>query len=292
MPVVGAHPVGGVGGAAGFKADGAGGGLVLRLPVERVVVAAVAEVEETSGSGKKIEGGFGVAARALEDAAALARPLLGGFEMEEDGEPDGKRVVAQAAGTILQVGFEMEDGVAEFGVAGACDFAKLLRDGVPLAQKEAGKSDIVELLVERKLAGEEAAIESGEGEFEIVGIETAGFLDGARAGAGAEADVPHALDDGANGFAGLLLGFLVGEGEKDVDVGVGEEIFSAIAAEGEEGGVLRGQAGKGTTPHFNEDAVDDGGAAADGGSAVARALAGLADKRHLLEILLPKIVNC
>ena len=90
MPVVGAHPVAGVGGAAGFQADGAGGGFVLRLPVERVVVAAVAEVEETSGRGEEIEGGFGIAARALEDAAALARPLLGLLEMEKDGEPDGE----------------------------------------------------------------------------------------------------------------------------------------------------------------------------------------------------------
>ena len=201
VPVVGAHPVGGIGGAAGFQADGARGGLVLRLPVEGVVVAAVAEVEKTSGGGEEVEGGFGVAAGALEDAAALARPLLGLLQVEEEGEPDGEVVVAQAAGTILQVGFEMKDGVAEFGVAGAGDLAELLRDGVPLAEDEAGKGDLVELLVERKLAGEEAAVESGEGEFEIVGVEAAGFLDGARAGAGAQADVPHALDDGADGFA-------------------------------------------------------------------------------------------
>ena len=84
VPVIGAHPVGGIGGAAGFKADGAGRGFVLRLPVERVVVAAVAEVQETSRRGEEVEGGFGVAARALEDAAALARPLLGRLQMEQD----------------------------------------------------------------------------------------------------------------------------------------------------------------------------------------------------------------
>ena len=291
VPVIGAHPVAGVGGAAGFKADGAGGGFVLRLPVERVVVAAVAEVKKTSGRGEKVEGGFGVAARALEDAAALAGPLLGLLQVEEHGEPDGEVVVAQAAGTIFQIGLEMEDGVAVLGVAGAGDLAQLLRDGVPLAQDEAGKGDLVKLLVERKLAGEEAAIERGQGEFEIVGIEAAGFLDGAGTGAGAQADVPHALDDGADGFAGLLFGLFVGEGEEHVDVGVGEEIFAAVAAQGQQGDVLRGQAGEGPAPHFNEDTVDDRGAAADGGGAVAGALTGLADKRHLLEILLPKIVN-
>jgi hypothetical protein len=58
------------------------------LPVERVVVAAVAEVEEAAGSGEEIKCGFGIAASALEDATALARPLFCRFEMEEDSEPD------------------------------------------------------------------------------------------------------------------------------------------------------------------------------------------------------------
>ena len=178
-----------------------------------------------------------------------------------------------------------------FGMAGAGNFAELLGDGVPLAEHEAGKDGLVELLVERELAGEEAAVEGGEGELEVVGIEAAGFFDGAGTGAGAKADVPHALDDGADCVLGLLLGLFVGEGEEDVDVGVGEEIFAAVAAQGEERDILRGLAGEGPAPHFDENPVDDSGAAADGSRAVSGALAGLADKRHLPHILLPKIVN-
>ena len=287
MAIVGAHPVGGVGGAAGFKADGVGCGFILRLPVERVVVAAVAEVEETARGGEEVKGGFGIAAGALEDAAALAGPFLGFFQVEEQGEPDGEVVVAQAAGTIFEIGFEMKDGVAELGVTGAGNFAQLLGDGVPLAQHEAGEDGLVKLLVERELAGEKAAVESGEGELEIVGIEAAGFFHGAGTGAGAQADVPHALNDGANGFPGLLFGFFVGEGEEHVDVGVREEVFASVAAEGEQGDILCRLPGEGSTPHFNEDAVDYGGAAADGGSAIAGALAGLADERHLAKILIP-----
>jgi hypothetical protein len=147
VAIVGPHPVTGVGGAAGFQADRVGGGFVLRLPVERVVVAAVAEVEKTSRGGQKVEGGLGVAAGALEDAAALAGPLLGFLQVKEQGEPDGEVVVAQAAGTLLQVGLEMEDGVAVLGVAGAGNLAQLLRDGVPLAQHQAGKNGLVKLLV-------------------------------------------------------------------------------------------------------------------------------------------------
>ena len=149
----------------------------------------------------------------------------------------------------------------------------------------------MQLLVERKLAGQEAAVERGQGEFEVVGIEAAGFFDGARTGAGAQTDVPHALDDGAYGFPGLLFGLFVGKGEQHVDVGVGEQILASVAAQSQQGDVLRRLAGKGPAPHFNEDTVDDGGAPADGGRAVAGALTGLADKRHLPQILLPKIVN-
>ena len=264
---------------------------ILRLPVERVVVAAVAEVKETARGGEEVEGSFGIAAGALEDAAPLAGPLLGFLQMEEQGEPDGEVVVAQAAGAVLQIGFEMKDGVAVLGVAGAGDFAQLLGDGVPLAEHEAGEDGLVKLLVERELAGEKAAVERGQREFKIVGIEAAGFFDGARTGAGAQANVPHALNDGADGFPGLFFGLFVGEGKEHVDIGVGEEVFASVAAQREQGDVLCGLAGEGTTPHFNEDAVDDGGAAADGGGAVAGALTGLADKRHLPQILLPKIVN-
>ena len=270
-----------------LKADGVGGGLILRLPVERIVVAAVAEVEETAGGGKEVEGGFGVSASALEDAAALARPLLGLLEMEEQGEPDGEVVVAEAAGTLLEVGLEMEDGVAVFGVAGASDLSQLLGDGVPLAQDQAGEDSLVKLLVERELAGKEAAIEGGEGELEVVGIETPGFLDRSGTGAGAETDVPHALNDGSDGFLRLLLGFFVGKSEKDIDIGIREEVFPSVAAKSEECDVLRRLASEGATPHFNQNTVDHGGSTTDGGSAVSRALAGLAHERHLPKILVP-----
>jgi hypothetical protein len=155
VAIVGAHPVSRVGGAAGLEADAVGGGFVLGLPVEGIVVAAVAEVEKTSRGGEKVEGRFGVAAGAVEDAAAMARPLLGLLEMEEQGEPDGEVVVAQAAGAVLEVGLEVKDGVAEFGVADAGYLAQLLRDDVPLAQEQVRHHGLVELLVKREMPGEE-----------------------------------------------------------------------------------------------------------------------------------------
>ena len=287
VAIVGAHPVAGVGGATGFQADGVGGGLVLRLPVEGIVVAAVAEMEETACGGEEVEGSFGVAAGALEDASALAGPFAGFLEVKEESEPDGEVVIAQAAGTLFQVGLEVEDGVAEAGMAGAGNFAELLGDGVPLAEYEAGQNYLVQLLVERELAGQEAAVEGGEGEFEVVGVEFTRFLDGAGTGAGAEADIPHALDNEADGFRRLRFHLFVGKGEQDIDIRIGEQVFAAVTAQGKEGDVEGGLSGKGATPHFNKQPVDNGGAAADGGGAVTGPLTGLADKRHLPQILLP-----
>ena len=168
------------------------------LPVKSVVVAAVAEVEKTSCGGEEVERCLGIAAGALEDAAALAGPLLGLFEVEEESEPDGEVVVAQAAGTVLKIGFEVKDRVAELGVAIAGNLAQLLGNRVPLAQHQARQNGLVELLVKRELAGEKAAVKGGQREFEVVGVEAASFFYCAGAGAGTQADVPHSLDDGTN----------------------------------------------------------------------------------------------
>ena len=107
----------------------------------------MAEVEETSCGGEKVEGSFGVAAGALEDAAALAGPLLCFFQVEQNSEPDREVIVAESAGTVLEIGFEVKDGVAEFCVAGAGDFAELLGDGGPLAEDQAREDNLVQLLV-------------------------------------------------------------------------------------------------------------------------------------------------
>ena len=141
------------------------------------------------------------------------------------------------------------------------------------------------------MAGQKAAVERGQGEFQVVGVKAPSFLHRARTGAGAQANVPHALNDRADRVFGAGFDFVVGKGEEHIDVRVREEILAPIATQRQQSHIRRGLVGKGSTPHFNEDTVHDGGAAANGGSAVARSFAGLADQRHLPRILLPKIVN-
>jgi len=248
-------------------------------------------MEKTSDGGEEVKGGLGIPARAVEDAATMARPLLGLLEVEEEGEPDGEVVVAQSTRAVLDVGLQVKDGVAEFGVADTGDLAQLLRDVVPLAQEEVGHNGLVELLVEGEMAGEEAAVKGGQGEFEVVGIEAAGLLEGSGSRTGAQTDIPHALDDGAGDIPVQRLGLFVGIDEEDVDVREGKEIFAAVAAQCDQGDGLCGLGSKGAAPQLNQDAVYDSRTATNGSRAVACALAGLAHKCHLPLILLPKIVN-
>ena len=142
--------------------------------------------------------------------------------MKQQREPHRQVIVAQAAGTVLQVRLKMKDRVAELGMPRASDLAESLRDRIPFAQHQARQNSLVELLVERELACQESPIQRGQSELKIVSIETPNLFDRARAGTGTEADVPHPLDDGLDGILRLSLGLFIRESEKHIDVGVGE----------------------------------------------------------------------
>ena len=88
-------------------------------------------------------------------------------------------------------------------------------------------------------------------------------------------------------FPRLLLGFLIAEGKQHIHVREREQVLAAVASQGDQRNIQPGLPGESAAPHFNEDAVDHCGAAADGGGPVPGAFVGLAHKRHLLEILLP-----
>ena len=110
-------------------------------------------------------------------------------------------------------------------------------------------------------------------------------------GTGAQPDVPHALDNRPDGFPGLLFRLLIRKSKQHVDVGVREQVLASVAAQRQQGNILRRLACERPAPHFNQDTVNYSGAAADRSGAVPGPLTGLADERHLPEILIPKIVN-
>ncbi len=97
----------------------------------------------------------------------------------------------------------------------------------------------MQLLVERKLPSQKAAIQGCEREFEIVGVKSTRFLHRSRAGAGPQPDIPHTLNNGSDSLLGLLLSLLVRKRKQNVNVGIGEEILAPVATEGDKRNALR-----------------------------------------------------
>ena len=55
-------------------------------------------------------------------------------------EPVGQLVIAQTAGTLFDIGFEMKDGVAVFLMTNPGEFGEPVDDAAPLAQRDFGKN--------------------------------------------------------------------------------------------------------------------------------------------------------
>jgi hypothetical protein len=140
MAIIRPHPIRGIRSPARLQPNRKRRSLILRLPVESIVVAPVPEVQKTSRRRQKVECRLGIPARTLEHAPPLPRPLLGLFQVEQHRKPHRQVIVPQAARAILQIRFQMEDGIAELGVAGAGNLAQLLSDRSPLAQYQPRKS--------------------------------------------------------------------------------------------------------------------------------------------------------
>ena len=139
MAVIGSHPVGGIGGAFGFEADTLGGGFILRMPIEAVVVAAAAEVEKAARSAEKFKRRRSVVMHRVEGVSEAGWPGLMFANVVQQVEPVGQLVIAQAAWTLFDIGFEMEDGVAVFLMACAGQIGKSMDDAAPLAQRDFGQ---------------------------------------------------------------------------------------------------------------------------------------------------------
>src|SRR5579883_104669 len=143
-------------------------------------------------------------------------------------------VIAQAAGALLDIGFEMKDGIAVLGVAGAGELGEVLDDGVPFAQDERREQVILKAAIKGVVPAEIAAVEQGDEELKIVGIYAVAFLPGTDGRAGAEAGVPHGLNAGADDLMEIALHAVIAAEEEDVHVGVGKQLPAAEATGGDE----------------------------------------------------------
>ncbi len=144
------------------------GGFVLLGPGERVVVAAVAEMQEAANGHEEIERGVEGRAQPGREELGFVGPAGSFFHGGDEGEPVREIVIAQAAGAIFDVGLEVKNGVAEFVVAGAREIGEALHDRARFARDELRNRLVVQAGEERAIAGEIAAIEQRNREFDVV----------------------------------------------------------------------------------------------------------------------------
>lgn len=218
---VGAHE----GGRVVVWGKAGGGDFLLRVEGEEVGVAGGGEVEEEAERGEEFAGGGKGGEISVVSCV-------------ETGEPVKEMEIAPAAGTFLDVRFEVVDGVLESGVALMGEAAEAAGESAALVVKEAGQL-FGELVVEGLVAGEETLVEEADGEFYVSLVELTALGDGADGLAEAESGVPEGAQEVGECVFGR--GRKVGAGGEDekVDVGEGKEFTAPEAAEGDEGESVR-----------------------------------------------------
>ena len=162
----------------------------------------------------------------------MRRKLFFAGEFGNALEPAGIVIIAEAAGGIFQVGLEMENGFAVFGVALASEFGEIFAERGTIAGDDGGENVIVELVEEALITGQMAAIEQGDIELGIFALKFGALGERARGGTDAHAHIPESLAEFAGGGFDALFGGGIGAEEEEIDVGVREKFAAAVTAEG------------------------------------------------------------
>ena len=176
------------------------------------------EMQKAADGHQEIERGIETRAQPWGQELGFVRPGGLFFHGGDESEPVGKIVIAQAARTVFDVGLEVEDGVAEFVVAGTSEIGEPLHDRPRFARDELRNRLVVQASEKFAIAREIAAIEQRNCEFDIVRIEFLALGQGARRGAQLEPQIPHFLRKFPNAILELPASAVIGMEKKDVDI--------------------------------------------------------------------------
>lgn len=193
--------------------DGTGGAEVAAHPLfgrigEGVLFGKAEDVLIAAGEGVESPADF------VENLGLLGKGV--NFFGAEALQPAEDVEIAQAAGAFLDVGFEVMDGALKALVAAAGHGGEL--------EGKAGRglaAGVVERLIEGGFAGEQAAIEEADVEFDVALGDPFAFGDGVDTVAGAVAAVPEDADELAEFATGKGAGLL---DDQEIDIGKGEKL--------------------------------------------------------------------
>ncbi len=117
---------------------------VLCLPGESVVVTPVPEVQKATHRHLEIQRRVQRPPRRNRQQRLRVRPHLQLFHRGNQRQPVGDVVIAQSAGPVLHVRFEMKDGVAKFMMTRARNFAQVMDQVLTLPPDQTRHNFIVQ----------------------------------------------------------------------------------------------------------------------------------------------------
>ena len=246
FPDRGAVNAAGVVVVAAHELSRVGGGLLLQIEGEQVVVAAGAGVEPRAQPEQK-----GAGRLQFRRQIEARQPVRRG--RAELAQPAHQLEVAQAAGRLLDVRLQLVDGFAVPRMAGADQPAQMKGQPLALAVQEAAQLQD-ELRVQTAVAGQEALVQQADAELDVALVQLAALGGRAHRVAHPQARVPELLQEGGNAPALALGQHRPLHQQQQIDVGVGKQLLTPEPADGHQ----RQSFGEGRLEEPLESPVDGG----------------------------------
>src|SRR5579864_3194747 len=155
-------------------------GFVLRFPSQHVVVAAVTIVQKGAHRTEKVQCGSKGLAHRFGEKQLLSGPDTLLVQGREQRKPASYVMVAQSARRLFDVGFEVKNSAAVFGVPRAGHLRELLDNIVPFPQKKLGQKFVVQTTEKVAIPGNIPAVEQRNSEFDVLRVELIALGQGPR----------------------------------------------------------------------------------------------------------------
>lgn len=210
------------------RSHAAGGSARLAFVTQLVVVAAAVEVQKASHRGEKLEGLSHRSLRRVGPEFLGRGPAGGFFKLAESGQPAAKMIIAQAAGRVFDVRLEMENRVAVFRVTLAGDLAQRARQFLTIAGNQVRDDFVAKPRKEPRVAGEVAAVEERDVEFQVIAMQFAAIRERVSGRADLQVEVPQSPRDCSHTVAMRFGGPFVREQKEQIDIGAGEQFPATV----------------------------------------------------------------
>ena len=220
MSEIGAHPPGRIREVGVGRPDFSRGRFVLRFPQQKIIVAALAQVQETAHRHQEVQCRIKLLAGRDRQERSRLRPIPQFVHGGNQPQPARHVVVSQTSRSIFHVGFQMKDGVAVLRMARARDLGQALHQRLRLAHDQLGNHLVMEAIEKLPITQQVARVEQGNREFDIAGIEAITLAQRPGRGAHLHAQIPKLLRKAADGILVGRLHVARGVQKKNVDVGV------------------------------------------------------------------------